>query len=98
MHTFTKSEIKLAADLFERRIKATWGEVWKIKSDGEYKGMAWDCESPLLFDTGIWQLCQRAKHSGARRAAGRIETREAGDILRFILFYERNLGLLSSSE
>jgi len=93
MHTFTKSEIHEAEHLFERRIKSVWGEVWRIKSDGEYKGIAWDCKSPLLFVNGIWTLCHRAKHQGATRAAGRIETREAGDMLRFILFYERNFRL-----
>ena len=86
-HQFSKSDIRLAAHLFESAIKKYYGEVWQIKSDGEYKGVSWDCINPLHFDRGIWLLCQRAKHRGAFRAAGEIETRDSGYVLRFMLFF-----------
>lgn len=86
-HHFSRSEINLAAELFRKAIRRYYGEVWDIPWNGEYKGCAWDCRSPLEFDAGIWHLCQQAKHRGAFRAAGSIEQHEAGHVLRFILFY-----------
>jgi hypothetical protein len=86
-HKFTRTEIKLALELLTKAIKKHFGEVWQIKSDGEYKGVTWDCRSPLLFDSGVWYLCQQAKHRGAFRAAGRIESRDTGHMLRFTIFY-----------
>lgn len=88
-HTFTRSDIYQAKHFFSEAIKKYFGEVWNIKSDGEYKGVSWDCTSPLTFDMGIWNLCQMAKHKGAQRAAGRIEEMEQRSVLRFILFYEK---------
>lgn len=87
-HTWTKSEIRKAEHDFAEMIKKHFGEVWRIKSDGQYVGCAWDCASPLLVDRGLWLLVQKAKHRGAKRAAGRIEDREAGSVLRFIIFYD----------
>lgn len=88
-HTFTRSEINLAKDIFEKSIKRYFGEIWQIKSDGEYIGKSWDCKSVIAFDPGVWRLCQAAIHAGATRAAGRIETKEAGTVLRFIIFYNK---------
>lgn len=87
-HVFTRSEIKQAEHAFADMIKRYFGEVWKIKSDGEYVGSAWDCRSMIALDPGLWRLLQAVKHKGATRAAGRLETREAGTILRFIVFYD----------
>ncbi len=87
-HTFSRSEIKLAAHLLEKEIIKNFGEVWKIKSDGEYKGKSWDCRSVIAFDGGIWRLVQSVRHLDATRAAGRIETHDVGTMLRFIVFYD----------
>lgn len=88
-HTFTRSEIKLAQHIFENSIKKYFGEVWQIKSDGEYIGKSWDCRSVIAIDPGVWRLCQAAVHAGAIRAAGRIEAKEAGTVLRFIILYNK---------
>lgn len=87
-HTFSRSDLKYAVHTFDTMIKKYFGEVWHIKSDGEYKAVDWWCKSPLLVDTGIWYLIQAAQHRGAKRATGRIEVKEAGTVLRFILCYE----------
>lgn len=86
-HVFTRSEIKFAEHLFEKAIKKYFGEVWRIKSDGDYLGCSWDAKSMLAIDNGLWYLCQRVIHKGATRAAGRIETKECNTILKFIIFY-----------
>ena len=86
-HVFSRKEIREAEHIFAKMIKAYFGEVWRIKSDGEYVGCAWDCRSMIAVDPGIWRLLQAVKHKGATRAAGRIETKEAGTVLRFIVFY-----------
>lgn len=86
-HTFTKSEIRLAVHLLEEAIKKYFGEVWSIKSDGEYKGVTWECRSPIAFDAGIWRLCQAARHRDATRAAGRIDVKDGGDMLLFTILY-----------
>lgn len=92
LHTFTRMEIYEAEHLFAKYLKRYFGEVWRIPSDGQYSGVSWDCTSPLLFDTGLWQICQTARHKGALRGAGRIERLKQDTILRFILFYERKIG------
>lgn len=86
-HKWSRSEIRYAEHLFANAIKKYFGEVWRIKSDGEYRGCSWDCTSPLTLDMGIWNLCQGAIHKGAYRAAGRIETHKVGTVLRFIIFF-----------
>lgn len=88
-HKFTRSEILQAEQDFSDAIKKYFGEVWKIKSDGEYLGCAWDCRSTLAIYGGLWRLLQSVIHKGATRAAGRIEVREAGTVLRFIVFYNK---------
>lgn len=87
-HQFSKLEIKQAEHEFAEYIKRYFGEIWKIKSDGEYKGVYWDCLSMLSLDAGLWRLLHQALMRGATRAAGRIEVRDTGYLLRFILFYE----------
>ena len=84
--TFTRSEIRLAKSLFGKAIKKHFGEIWRIKSDGEYVGYSWEARSMVAIDTGLWYLIQKAKFNGAYRAAGRIETKDSGDTLVFILF------------
>lgn len=86
-HKFTRKEIREAEHDFAENIKRYFGSVWRIPWNGEYIGVSWDCHSPLSTYGGLWRLCQEAIHKGARRAAGRIEVREAGEVLRFILFY-----------
>ena len=90
MSKFSRSDIKLAKHLFTDAIRKYFGEVWRIPSDGEYKGYSWECRSPIAFDAGIWRLCQSAKVKGAWRAAGRIETKDSGECLVFILFTNPN--------
>lgn len=91
-YTFTRSDIHKAEHYFAQAIKKYFGEVWRIKSDGNYKGISWDCASPLTLDMGIWTLCQSAIHKDAKRAAGRIETHQQNTILKFIILYESTLG------
>lgn len=90
MSKFTRKEITLAKHLFEKAIKEHFGEVWHIPSDGEYRGHSWECRSTLAFDAGLWRLCATAKVQGAWRAAGRIETKDSGECLVFILFTNPN--------
>lgn len=85
---FTKSEIRLARNLFTEAIEKYFGTVWRIPNDGEYKGYSWECKTPVAFDAGIWRLCQTAKVKGAWRAAGKIE--DKGDTLVFLLFTNPN--------
>lgn len=87
-HYWTKKEIKEAEHDFAENIKKYFGEVWRIKSDGEYRGKSWDCTHPIQIVAGLWRLCQAVVHTGSPRAAGRIELREHGTVLRFIIFYE----------
>ena len=86
-HTFSSSEIRLAEHLFEKEVKKIFGEIWKLKSDTECIGKSWDCRSVIAIDPGVWRLVQAARHAGATRACTRIEIREAGTVLRFIIFY-----------
>ena len=87
-HTFTRSEIFLARDIFEQQIKRYFGEIWNIAWNQEMRGCDWYCTSPFTFDQGIWQLLQTVKHRGGTRVAPRIETKETNTILRFMAFYE----------
>lgn len=91
-HYFSRAEIKQAEHDFAEAIKRYFGEVWRIKSDGEYKGVTWDCTHPVSVLGGVWRLCQAAKHKGAERAAGKLELRDSGHLLRFIIFYEAKHG------
>lgn len=91
-HKFTRMEIYQAEHDLEAAIKKYFGEVWRIKSDGEYKGVDWWCYSPIAFYGGIWRLCQAAVHKGGKRAAGRIEVKEAGHCLRFMVLYDKKEG------
>lgn len=86
-HTFSRSDIRLAAHLFEKEIKKIFGDIWKLKSDTECIGKSWDCRSMIAVDPGLWRLCQAARHAGATRAAPKLETRDGGTCLRFIIFY-----------
>ncbi len=86
-HTFTRSEIRQAEHEFAVMIKKHFGEVWRIKSDGEYKGVTWECRSMITLDAGLWRLCRAAIHRGAIRAAGRIDVKDAGDMLLFTIYY-----------
>jgi len=88
LHNWTRSELLEAKHEFTHLITSYFGEVWDIKSDGEYKGCIWDCMSPLLTPMGLWLLCMRVKHKGAVRAAGRMESHNVGTIVRFTLLYE----------
>jgi len=88
-HTFSRSEIKQAEHEFAEMIKKYFGEVWSPKSDGQYVGKSWDCRSMIAVDAGLWRLCQAAKHAGAVRAFGRIETKDVGSMLRFTIFFEK---------
>lgn len=87
-HTFTRSEIKEAAHLMRSYIEKYIGELWELKSDSQYLGVSWDCESPLTFDQGLWTLCQSARQRGAKRGAGRIDAVNVATILRFTLIYD----------
>lgn len=89
LHTFTRSELNLAVDLFQKEIIKFFGELWSPPEDAEYVGKEWICKSPIAFDGGIWRLVQAAKHAGAIRVFGKIEKRELGTILRFLIFYEQ---------
>lgn len=86
-HKFTRSEIKQAEHEFAEMIENYFHEVWRIKSDGEYIGCWWDCRSMVSLDAGLWRLLQTVIHKGGTRAAGHIEVREAGHVLRFIVYY-----------
>lgn len=86
-HVFSRKEVIEAEHDFAERIKKSFGSVWSPKSDGQYVGVAWDCRHPVAVIGGLWRLCESAKHRGAVRAFGKIETREARTLLRFILFY-----------
>lgn len=88
-HVFTRSDVNLAANIFEQAILKRFGEIWSPKSDGQYTGKAWEARSVLAFDPGTWRLVEAAIHAGAIRAFGKIEKREAGTVLRFIIFYEK---------
>lgn len=87
-HQFSRLEVYQAEHEFVDAIKRYFGEVWRIKSDGEYKGCTWDCRSPLIFDAGIWRLCTYARHHDARRAAPRLELIDSGHLLRFTILYD----------
>ncbi len=89
VYTFSRSDIRRAEHEFAENIRKYFGEVWRIKSDGEYLGVDWWCRHPVAFYGGLWRLCQVAKHKGAIRAAGRMEVREANTVIRFILLYNR---------
>lgn len=88
-HTFSRSDMNLAVNVFEQAILKRFGEIHRPLSDAEWKGKAWDARSVLSFDPGTWRLVEAAIHAGAIRAFGKIEKREAGTVLRFILFYEQ---------
>lgn len=88
-HRFTRSEIRQAEHDFNEAIRKYFGGIWQIKSDGKYIGKAWDCRSMIAIYGGLWRLCQAARHDGAVRAAGRIEVKDTGSVLRFIIFYDR---------
>ena len=61
-HQFSQSEIREAEHRLAHGIRKYFGEAWRIKFDGEYQGVSWDCRSPLLFDVGIWRLLQGVIH------------------------------------
>jgi len=88
-HTFTKSEVREAEHIFKQMLIKYFGEIWSPKSDGQYVGKFWDCRSMIAVDAGLWRLCQAAKHAGAVRAFGRIETKDVGSMLRFTIFFEK---------
>jgi len=90
-HTFNKHELKEAQHRLIEGIKNYIGDIWDIKSDGKYEGCTWDCTSPLLFDMGVWRLCQRAVHKGALRAYGRVEIVNAKEVIRFTLLFDKGL-------
>lgn len=88
VHQFSRREVKQAEHLFSQMIIKHFGEHWKIPWNGNYKGVSMDLRSMLVVDNALWHLVQSAKHAGAKRAAGKIEAREAGHVLRFIIFYD----------
>jgi hypothetical protein len=88
VHRFTRSEVNECVEKLTQAIKKYFGEVHSPKSDGEYRGVSWECRSMIGVDSGIWRLCQAAVHKDAKRVFGKIEQREAGHLLIFILFYE----------
>jgi hypothetical protein len=94
-HTFSRSEFREAEHMFAEYIKRYFGEVWQIKSDGQYLAKSWDCTSMLLLPMGLWHLCQAVKHTGAVRAAGKLESVRVNTILRFTMAYE---SVISSGE
>lgn len=87
-YTFSRSDVNLAENVLQQAILKRFGEIYKPLSDAEWKGKSWEARSVLAFDTGCWYLVEKAKHAGAIRAFGKIERREAGTLLRFIIFYE----------
>jgi len=89
-HTFTRSELVEARDILVTGIKRYIGDLWNIKSDGEYAGCTWECTSPLLFDLGVWRLCQQVVHKGARRAYGKVEIVDSGSKIMFTVLFDKN--------
>jgi hypothetical protein len=87
-YTFTRSDIAEAEELFKRAIEKYFGEVWKLTINARYKGVDVSVRDPKDFRAALWHLCQGAKARGATRAAGRIEVKDVGTELRFILFYD----------
>lgn len=86
-HSWTRKEILQAGHDFEAMIKKSFGEVWKLPRSAEYVGKSWDCRTPIAVDAGLWRLVEAVRHAGGLRAAGRMELRDAGTTLRFIIFY-----------
>lgn len=104
-HQFTKSQIKECEELFSGLLVRYFGELWEPKSDAEYRGKVWDCRlapdpesksgalshlQRLYIDSGLWQLVQAAKHTGANRVFGKLELRDGGYLLRFLVFFNDN--------
>lgn len=87
-HVFSRSDVNLAVNILEQAILKRFGEIHKPLSDAEWKGKSWEARSVIAFDPGCWNLVEQVKHTGAMRAFGKIEKREAGTVLRFIVFYE----------
>ena len=87
-HQFTKSEIRQAQHEFTVMMKKYFGDIWTPKTSAEYKGKSWDCRSMVSLDAGLWRLCQATIHTGAQRVFGKIEVKDSGHMLRFIIFYE----------
>lgn len=88
-HKFSRLEIYQATHEFEQMIKKHFGEIWKIKSSGEYKGKSWDCRSMITLDAGLWRLLQEARHAGATRVCGNIEIHDTGHMIRFIVLFDK---------
>jgi len=89
-HTFSRSEVREAQHIFIETMKKYFGELWTPKSESEYRGKSWDCRSMIAIDPGLWRLCQMVKHTGSQRVFGKIEVKDAGSMLRFIIFYMPN--------
>ena len=88
-HTFSKKDINFAEYLFKAAIIKRFGEEWSPPSDGEYIGCSWQCRSPLAFDAGLWRLVEASIHRGAKRAFGKINVKDSGDMLEFVIFWEK---------
>ncbi len=88
-YTFTRKDRNLAEHLFRQAIIKRFGEIWTPKSDGQYIGCSWDCRSMLAIDGGLWRLVEAAIHKGALRAFGKIELRDSGTMLTFVIFWEK---------
>lgn len=90
LHDFTKSEISEAKELLRKEIVKVFGEVWRVKSDGAYKTYQMKLPSPLLVPQGVWLLVQKAKHTGAARVAGYVDTENSGSTIVLNLIYARD--------
>lgn len=86
-HTFSRSEVNAAVRELEQAIRKHFGSVWSPKSDGQYLGKSIDILEPSRFSDAAWVLCQFVRHSGRERAFGKVELREAGTLVRMIIFY-----------
>lgn len=89
--SFSKSQIAEAKYLFEQAILKYFGEIWNPPSDGEYVGCSWEARSLIPIDGGLWRLAMAVKHKGGTRVFGKIDTKDAGDTLVFILFYNKKI-------
>lgn len=87
-HKFSKSEIRQAEHEFAEMLKKYFGEITKPLSDGAWRGKSWECRSMVSLDAGLWRLCQQVVHTGSKKIFGKIEVRDTGHMIRFIVFYE----------
>jgi hypothetical protein len=87
-YKFTRLDVKQAEHEFAAMIKRFFGEVWRIPTDGEYKGLDGRIRSMVPLDNALWYLCQGVIHKGALRCAGRIELEDCGTTMRLVVLYE----------